>query len=374
MSYLSVLFSAFRSLVQWFTPLSNLSLHTPLHLVFPPKVTGLKPMWDILSRSETTIDTFSFPSKVTEQATYLQLFGMRFPVLRSLTLGGSLSEIPSDKFSDFVLAHDHTLEELDMEYVHSSSLKFDDLSLREDSLPHLCSFRGGASTLTAMIQARMNCLTNTLRRLIVGTFRRRDGLLEMKCMFDAMLAFHNGGGSGSARRFSVLREIELDMQCLWGDEEGLIHAIDCIQKCAACFGSSLEVMTLMVPSRTRGIKTELLCELFGHFDKLKVIRLLEETFEGRMCISFQGPRPGTYEYKHNKGIVESCLRSIASNCWALEEIIVRRYPPCCQDDRWIVTRSQNPTMQERREVCELIRHEIKEVDVQDRCRPWDSTL
>jgi hypothetical protein len=323
-------------------------------------------MWDILSRSRTTVHTLSFPFSVTAKETYLRLYAMRFPHLRSLTLGVwgfHRWQVPSgtDNFTNFVLAHDDMLEELDMEYGQDFlyALEFDDSSLgllREDSLPHLRSFRGCASTLTVMIQARMKCLRTTLHKLIVGPSGRHDETSEMKHMFDAVQAFRTSGDSGSPSFFSALREIELDIW-LWRNGEQM-PAIECIQKCATCCGSSLEIMTLMVPYMK--ITAELLGELFGHFVKLRVIRLDEKTFVGRKMVGPKAaePCPGTDEYKHNNGVIESYVRSIASNCWALEEIFIRHDGLPCQDEWWSVIRCQNPTLLGRRAVCDVRRHVV----------------
>jgi hypothetical protein len=182
-------------------------------------------------------------------------------------------EMPSgsNNFTDFVLAHSDTLEELDMEYGQELmyALLFDDSCLgflREDSLPHLRSFRGSASTLTVMIQARMNCLTTTLRKLIVGPGERHWEMSDMRSTCDAIVAFQNRGDSGSAGCFSALRELELDLSYQSVDHD----IIECIEDCGQCFGSTLEVMTLSLPMT---ITAELLSELFGNFDKLRVIRL-----------------------------------------------------------------------------------------------------
>jgi hypothetical protein len=80
-----------------------------------PKGLGLKLMWDILSRSTRTVHTLCF-----EEKTYFQLYGMRFPHLRSLALGVCIctSPLSSDNFTNFVLARNYPLEELDMEYGH----------------------------------------------------------------------------------------------------------------------------------------------------------------------------------------------------------------------------------------------------------------
>jgi hypothetical protein len=316
-------------------------------------------MWDVLSRSRTTVHTLSFPFPVFENETTLRLYSMRFPHLRSLTLGAwglrlRAAPLGVDDFTDFVLAHNHTLEELDIEYDMNFlyALKFDvSLGLlRADSLPHLRSFRGSASTVTVMIQARMNCLKTTLRKLIVGS-ETRDETLEMKRMFDAMLAFRNSGGSGSAGCFSVLREIELDISVC--EDTDMIHAVTCIQKCATCFGSSLEIMTLMRLHVC--ITAELLGKLFGRFDKLRVIRLDEGTFVGRKMRQLDYAL-ALDNYKHKSTIIESYVRSIASHCWALEEIFVKR--DYFRNERWLVMRCQNQTVLGRRAVCDVRRHVV----------------
>jgi len=101
-----------------------------------------------------------------------------FPHLRSLHLGVwnieaevLLAEAPD--FTDFISAHINTIEELDMEYGEYGdyALRFDEFALTRlgpDLLPHLRSFRGNTLSFMIMAQARMKCLTTTLRRLVIG--------------------------------------------------------------------------------------------------------------------------------------------------------------------------------------------------------------
>jgi hypothetical protein len=89
---------------------------------------------------------------------------------------------------------------------------------------------------------------------------------DMRSMCDAIVAIQNRGDSGSAGCFSALRELELDLSYQSVDHD----IIERIEDCGQCFGSTLEVMTLSLPMT---ITAELLSELFGNFDKLRVIRL-----------------------------------------------------------------------------------------------------
>jgi hypothetical protein len=202
----------------------------------------------------------------------------------------------------------------------------------------------------------MNCLTAILPRVIVG--REYGDTSEMERMFHDVLALRDSGGGGSAGCFSVLRELELNMRLLHVGER---HVIKYFQRCALCFGSSMEVMTLILPYRVT-VTDKRLSQLFGCFDRLRVIHLHEGTFEG---LGPEEPDMGTAEYRHNSDVIESYVHSIASECWALEEIFVRRggFPAPRRDEWWMVKRSQTPTEPGQRPVCDVSRQAV--------CTPWD---
>jgi hypothetical protein len=66
-----------------------------------------------------------------------------------------------DGFADFILAHEDTLEELDL-----GSLVFDRPELlKKDSLPKLKKFTGHHPIFRQMLDASLDCLHNLLGRL-----------------------------------------------------------------------------------------------------------------------------------------------------------------------------------------------------------------
>ncbi|KIM75157.1 hypothetical protein PILCRDRAFT_827586 [Piloderma croceum F 1598] len=281
------------------------------------------PMWDILSRSRTTIHTLSLPFSHVDESPCLRLWTMHFPHLRSLTLGvwdieAEVLSANAPDFTDFILTHNNTIEELDMEYgqYDDCALRFDRSALTRlgpDSLPHLRSFRGNASTFMIMAQARMKCLKTTLRRLVVGPGGVDDPTWELRWMFDAILSPVTGGtSSGSALgRLSALIELDLDLS-QWEERERTA-IVEAIRLCAECCGPSLEVWIGTLPGVVP-MNAEELGELFGLFQRLRVIFL-----PGAII-----PRG---KYEGDEGECAKYVRILASKCLALEEVCLKYYPP-----------------------------------------------
>ena len=77
-------------------------------------------IWNVLKSSHETLKTIELPNDVSKEETCLRLWRMRFPQLRSLTLGIWHSDVEGspDGFTEFVVAHGETLEELDLALEH----------------------------------------------------------------------------------------------------------------------------------------------------------------------------------------------------------------------------------------------------------------
>jgi hypothetical protein len=292
----------------------------------------IDPMWDILSRSRTSIHTLSLPFAETDESPCLRLWNMHFPHLRSLTLGVwdieaqvELAEAPD--FTEFILTHNDTIEELDMEYgeYDEYALQFNESALTRlgpDSLPRLRSFRGNASSLKSMAQARMKCLTTTLHRLVVGPGGVDGPTWELHWMFDAILSITHGTGSDSVRGgLSALRELDLDLS-QWEERERTA-IVDAIRRCAECCGPSLEVWRGTLPPSVQ-MDAQELGELFGLFRRLRAIFLDADIIPH-----------GKYE-----GDEGEYVRIVASRCLALEEVHLKYYFPHSPLVVWEISRDR----------------------------------
>ena len=103
-----------------------------------------------------------------------RLWHMRFPLLRTLCLGAwQCKSSDFDVFTDFLVAHNDTLEVLDLA---ARDQDFDSDSepapgfgtsthLKATSLPHMTTFRGTLSTFRRMVEVHMECLHTTLQHL-----------------------------------------------------------------------------------------------------------------------------------------------------------------------------------------------------------------
>jgi len=257
---------------------------------------------------------------------------MHFPHLRSLTLGvwDILDEILSANapdFTDFILTHNNTIEELDMEYGEYDryALQFDGSALTRlgpDSLPHLRSFRGNASTFMIMAKARMKCLTTTLRRLVVGPGGVDMPTWELRWMFDAILSPVTSSDPALGR-LSALIELDLDIS-QWEERERP-EIVESIRLCAECCGPSLEVWMGTLP-HAMTMDAEELGELFGLFQRLRVIFLPGTTIP-----------QGKYG---DEGVCAKYVRILAAKCLALEEVCLKYYPPKLPIVVWEIMRDR----------------------------------
>jgi hypothetical protein len=224
-------------------------------------------MINILSKSQATIHTLSLPVDDHTGPAASSLWMMRFPHLRSLTLGYWVRGSGPGDFADFILAHSDTIEELDVERGGFFEPMIDENSwprFQTSSLPHLRLLRAHPSMFKAMAYARMHCLRTTLSRLAVGS----GGL---KGLFNAVLSPEIGRGPAIGQLLA-LREIELNFFKLKWDDE----VAEVIRQCARCC-SLLEVWRGILDFP---VNAEVLGEVFGLFENLRVIYLREDVILG----------------------------------------------------------------------------------------------
>jgi len=226
--------------------------------------------------------------------------------------------VPELGLTDFILAHNDTIEELDMGY----SLRIDIAAsfgsasltrLRADSLPRLHSFRGNTLTLGVMAKARMSCLTTSLRRLVIGRRCVWSPAYELQPMFDALL-------SDGATPLSSLKEFEIEF---WHWERDRVQKD--IRNFAKCCGASLEVWRGTLPYVK--MNAQELGELFGLFEKLRVIHISARTIFG------------TDEGDDDTVVAYVC--SLASVCQKLQEACVIYQLPR-KDELWMIMRALDP--------------------------------
>jgi hypothetical protein len=138
---------------------------------------------------------------------------MRFPLLRTLRLGAwRCKSSDFDVFTDFIVAHDDTLEVLDLAARDQDSDDDSELPpgfgtsthLKATSLPHMTTFKGRLSTFRRMVEMRMECLHTTLQYLeldiegcLVEMMEFLRSLKEGNQMTIFTLTSKSGCGAGS---------------------------------------------------------------------------------------------------------------------------------------------------------------------------------
>jgi hypothetical protein len=137
----------------------------------------LDPMWDILIKSQTNVETLSLPFLSRDLSVSQQLWKFHFPRLRSLTLGNwgfdwdvSISTV----FANFIFNHRDTLEELKLHHNirdYVIALAFNDIVFHPNSFPHLSSFERNIFIYRAMTCTNSQDLATNLRRLLLTNNR-----------------------------------------------------------------------------------------------------------------------------------------------------------------------------------------------------------
>src|ERR1700749_3237210 len=112
------------------------------------------------SRETLKIIRFGFQEDVSRE-NYIRIWRMRFPLLHVLAVTHPSTSL--DGTTEFILAHEDKLEELDY------SLAFDKPKLlKRDSLPKLKKYKGNIRPFCQMLDARLDCLVTSLERLEIS--------------------------------------------------------------------------------------------------------------------------------------------------------------------------------------------------------------
>jgi hypothetical protein len=228
------------------------------------------PMWDLLEASRETLEVLNLPVKMHDPKQYLRLWRMRFPRLRSLGLGIWHCDVQGapDKFTEFIVAHGDTLEELDLAYgrFDRQVMAFDGSKmLKRDSLPKLKKFRGHTSAFIQMVDTQMDCLGTTLERVEVGT-----GVTEYpdSDFYNLFLTECLGLRPSEPKMpLSALRELKLDMSQMD------IYPFQSFTNIVALAHPSCPSLEVWLGDITKKIGVKSLVEVFSLFKKLRVIYL-----------------------------------------------------------------------------------------------------
>ncbi|KAJ7146421.1 hypothetical protein C8R44DRAFT_757390 [Mycena epipterygia] len=254
----------------------------------------------------------------------LQLFAMRFPLLRSLTVDTWDEGMHCPEgFDSFLLAQHENLERLDMGYtprnqINPAALVFNDGILHPDCLPNLRAFKGHCLNVETMVRAGMHSLANSLTKLTLGVGRIDNPLVTINQMLDAIQTsrFHLG-------RLTALKELDFDF-FYWQDEEhDAIPAF--IRRWGEVCGPSLEVWNGLVPFVWTWSPEEF-AGFFSAFSKLRVLWIANDsTVFG--VFPRQEEDDGEEEEEENEEQVSDIdfpeyVRILAQNCGSLEEVWV----------------------------------------------------
>ena len=265
---------------------------------------GLRPLWAILSESRQSCHTLRLPLFVFEhnQCRH-QLQSIHLPNLRSLSVLPPTSSNPqwpieaSHHVVEQLLSYDG-IEELDMSCLDVTTPAF-----QPGTLPHLHSLATTASTLRAMKNAHMNCLSTTLGRLKLRFDMAFISSVIAVHDFDSLLQ----ASMSDADHFhglSVLQELELVFPAWTVDR--VFSAV--VHQCTRSYGSSLEVWrgNVLHPATKH---SAIFATVFASFSKLRVIEFTTDLLGYALL--------GRQYYD------ELCTRSVrllANTCPALEEV------------------------------------------------------
>ncbi|KAJ6601117.1 hypothetical protein DFH09DRAFT_1270962 [Mycena vulgaris] len=253
-----------------------------------------------------------------------QVFAMRFPSLRSLTVDtwDAAMHTPSG-FNKFLLAHHTHLEHLDMGYtsrqmVDPAALIFGDGILHPTFLPNLREFKGHCQNVEMMARAGMHCLAS-LAKLTLGVGLIEDPLGAIDSMLDAVRASRVPSGC-----LSALKELDFDL-FKWQDEDREATP-GFIRRWGEICGASLEIWSGLIPFIWRSPE-----EFAGFFDGFSKMRVLwipnDSTVFG--VYPDQEVNGGEDEEEHDEQEDETpvrefdeYLRALAEKCGSMEEVCV----------------------------------------------------
>jgi hypothetical protein len=229
----------------------------------------------LLRRNAPSLTNISLSINVSSNETMSQFFDLRFPQLRSLTLG-VWHPTPSASIVDFMVAHS-TLEALALGYDRDEddattfTVRFhqpdeDCLSkFTPNTLSKLQSFNGKTSCLRLMALAGLKCM-ETMTKLCVGSGELASGgfAFEYDSLIEAM-------EQSPAHCFSSVRELFFDTVEWIAGKESVLEEI---LKFAKFVGPSVQVWNGGLPSTDfePWYVTDLV-EIFSKFPKLQILGL-----------------------------------------------------------------------------------------------------
>ncbi|KAJ6631512.1 hypothetical protein B0H10DRAFT_498200 [Mycena sp. CBHHK59/15] len=274
----------------------------------------------LLSSSLSTLTALYMSGGTHDNSLMLELFTLRFPLLRSLALDTWELEMHSPRgFSDFLLAHNHNLEHLDMEYSREddTALVFDESILIPDFLPALRQFRGHTRNIEMMANAGMVCLAN-LTTLSVGTggmHRRIDALNQM---FNAIRTRMPLG------RLRSLKWLDFDLFRWKENDRNEVPTF--IRRWAEICGLTLEIWRGLLPY-VWSWSAEELGDLFNPFASLQVITIPQRS----VSLGLWNPTEAMPELKgYVHTLAQKCdalqvvwiydLGSAENQCWKIERV------------------------------------------------------
>jgi len=288
----------------------------------------LAPMWSVLKVSQETLSSLTLSFEVVDQEMYLRLWRLHFPKLRSLSLDiwegvRDDAKATPDKFTDFILSHGRTLEDLNLAFRNYDQpwLEFDAEKLKIDSLPRLRSFKGNIATFRPMVDARMECL-RSLRILDIGPEGCSSVLVECFELFEELDRWYDGMRS--------LEELKLDL-AWWEGELAERNTMGLVRCCGETLGRTVRVWKgdILI-----GMSWDDLAEAFAGFPALKVLHVRESPFYPQPGFKGSGSGSGGSVRRSD---LEDFVLTIAAQCEELEEMIVSDMRPETRRQAWVET-------------------------------------
>ncbi|KAJ7083362.1 hypothetical protein B0H15DRAFT_802831 [Mycena belliarum] len=289
------------------------------------------PCLRLLSNSATTLTSLSLSAMYIDDWS-LEVFALRFPLLRALTIGTWDEEIHTPAgFNDFILAHHETLEYLALGYTErreicAAALVFGD-GLSPHILPNLREFKGHCQNIEMMARACMRCLGNTFTKVTVGASRIGDPMGAINTMLDALQTY----------RLCALKELDFDLFCWDFDEREAVP--DFIRRWGAICGASLEVWRGRVPFVWTW-STEELAGFFAAFAKMRVLWIAHDSTVFGVYPRMELEEEDDEDEPVPEVDFEAYLRALAESCPSLDEVwVMWGHKDVC----WRIERGSGPS-------------------------------
>ena len=289
----------------------------------------MNPVWPILSGSLQTCHRLVLPSLAFESDEYhlssINISNLRSLVVRPFWSYDGINARSKQRLTRFLLSHG-AIEELD---IHDS-IEPDTSLFTPDSLPHLSSFDGSASTIGNMASIRMNCLSRTLRQLTVCSLNDHT-LKQMFAQFQSAdgLGHSNTNHARHSRLLAGLRDIRFSTSLTQKvDTTAIIH--DCGTLC----GDSLhtwrgDLGLILVES----ISAREFAALFQPYNQLRTIELRIRN------------EPGDYPHQEfnwmASGKAFAIVLELAKHCTTLRRVRIHN-SSIGPDHIWDIVRTPKP--------------------------------